>query len=125
MSDDINHPTHYTQEDKPFECIELTRLCSFDLGNAIKYLWRYKDKSNPVEDLRKAIWYLNDLHNHGRMEISTDAHLYLLLLWSRVYDQDRDEAKVWDHISCGHTVQAITAIQKLIDRAKGGEDESA
>jgi hypothetical protein len=30
-------------------------------GNAIKYLWRCESKNNTIEDLNKAIWYINKL----------------------------------------------------------------
>lgn len=60
--DNVNHPKHY--EDGPFECIELTRLLSFDWGNVVKYCYRWQSK-NGVEDLRKALWYANDAVIHG------------------------------------------------------------
>ena len=62
MSDNVNHPKHY--EDGPFECIELTRLLSFDWGNVVKYCYRWQAK-NGIEDLRKALWYANDAVIHG------------------------------------------------------------
>ncbi len=55
--DNVNHPKHY--ENGPFECIELTRLLSFDWGNVVKYCYRWQSK-NGVEDLRKALWYAKD-----------------------------------------------------------------
>lgn len=65
--DMVNHPPHYTSSDAkcskckhPIECIDVTRTMEFVQGNAIKYLWRYKDK-NGLQDLLKAQWYLNDL----------------------------------------------------------------
>lgn len=57
MQDDkINHPHHYTSG--PFECIELSERYPFPGGNAIKYAYRWQDK-NGLEDLKKALWYLN------------------------------------------------------------------
>lgn len=55
-NDNVNHPSHYTSG--PFECIELTARYPFLGGNAIKYVYRWQDK-NGLEDLRKALWYLN------------------------------------------------------------------
>lgn len=56
MSEDsVNHPNHYTSG--PFECIRLTERYGFKGGNAIKYVYRWRDK-NGVEDLKKAYWYL-------------------------------------------------------------------
>lgn len=59
--DPVNHPTHYTSHPSGVECIEITRHCSFNIGNAIKYLWRAGLKhGNAVEDLKKAVFYIND-----------------------------------------------------------------
>lgn len=54
--DMVNHPKHYTQY--KHEVIELTSCFDFVTGNAVKYLLRAADK-NGVEDLEKAVWYLN------------------------------------------------------------------
>jgi hypothetical protein len=59
MIDNIN-PPHYTQHPSGVECIQITRHMGFNLGNAIKYIWRADLKGNSIEDLQKAIWYLND-----------------------------------------------------------------
>lgn len=58
MTDNVNHPHHYA-DNGPFECIELTEQFMFNPGNAIKYVWRHNDKGKPVEDLSKALWYVN------------------------------------------------------------------
>ena len=55
-NDNVNHPSHYTSG--PFECIELTARYPFLGGNAIKYVYRWQGK-NGLEDLKKALWYLN------------------------------------------------------------------
>lgn len=57
MTDNINHPTHYTSRNIGYECIILAKHQYFCTGNAIKYLWRHKNKGNPIEDLKKARWY--------------------------------------------------------------------
>jgi hypothetical protein len=59
MSDPVNHPRHYTEHPSGVECIAITRHMGFNLGNAIKYIGR-ASLNNGVEDLRKAVWYLND-----------------------------------------------------------------
>lgn len=58
----INHPEHYNNHPSGIECIEITRHMNFNCGNAIKYIWRngLKDSSPNIEDLKKAIWYLED-----------------------------------------------------------------
>lgn len=56
----VNHPPHYNNHPSGIETIEVTRHMNFNLGNAMKYIWRCGDKGNPVQDLQKAIWYIND-----------------------------------------------------------------
>ena len=60
MTDNINHPKHYLGHPSGIECIQITRHMNFNLGNAIKYIWRADLKNNSIEDLKKAIWYIND-----------------------------------------------------------------
>lgn len=63
MSNDaVNHPSHYNSHPSGVECIEVTRHMTFNVGNAIKYLWRagLKDGNPSTQDLKKAIWYLED-----------------------------------------------------------------
>lgn len=65
--DNVNHPKHYTSHPSGVECIEIVQHHDFCIGNAIKYLWRaglktevgMVDKDKHVEDLEKAIWYIN------------------------------------------------------------------
>jgi hypothetical protein len=65
----VSHPAHYqaipaTCDNcgKPIECIVVVRHCNFNRGNAIKYVWRAgaKDPATEIEDLRKAVFYLQD-----------------------------------------------------------------
>lgn len=69
MTDLINHPPHYTSApakcDKcgdTIECIEVVRHMPFNLGCSVKYIWRagLKEGASDVQDLEKAIWYLQD-----------------------------------------------------------------
>ena len=62
MTDFVNHPPHYTSDPSGVECLEITRHRNFNVGNAIKYLWRagLKDDSKTIEDLKKAVFYIND-----------------------------------------------------------------
>jgi hypothetical protein len=56
----VNAPPHYTSHPSGIECIEITRHMGFNLGNAMKYIWRCDLKKNAVEDLRKAVFCIND-----------------------------------------------------------------
>lgn len=59
MSDLVSRPSHYTSHPSGIECIDITKHMNFCLGNAFKYIWRAGLKSaDPVQDLRKAIQYL-------------------------------------------------------------------
>jgi hypothetical protein len=58
--DPVNHPKHYTNHPSGIECIDVVRHMNFNRGNAIKYVWRAGEKGPVIEDLRKAIWYLQD-----------------------------------------------------------------
>ena len=57
--DPINHPDHYTSHPSGAECIEIAEWFPFNLGNAIKYIWRAGRKGDRLEDLRKARWYVD------------------------------------------------------------------
>lgn len=56
----VNHPPHYTSHPSGIECIQITRHMTFNLGNAIKYIWRAGAKEDRITDLEKAKWYIND-----------------------------------------------------------------
>lgn len=58
--DIVNHPPHYTSHPSGMECIQLSRLFPFSLGNFIKYLWRSGEKDDVQQERRKARWYLAD-----------------------------------------------------------------
>jgi hypothetical protein len=57
MEEKVNHPKHYTSHPSGIECIQVTEHMNFNIGNAVKYLWR-ADHKNGLEDLRKAEWYI-------------------------------------------------------------------
>lgn len=66
--DMVNHPPHYTSHPSGIECIDVIREYPYSVGVAMKYLWRAGLKKDPtmfskakeIEDLEKAIWYIND-----------------------------------------------------------------
>ncbi|MGM5532497.1 DUF3310 domain-containing protein [Mixta calida] len=66
MTDNVNHPSHYTTGG--IECIDAMKasmtseaFLGYLKGNIQKYLWRYEKKLAPAEDLKKARWYLDRL----------------------------------------------------------------
>lgn len=66
--DNVEHPFHYTSHPSGVECITVARHFCFDIGNAIKYLWRaglkkeqgMSNLEKEIEDCNKAIWYIKD-----------------------------------------------------------------
>ena len=58
MTDNVNHPKHYTSHPAGIECIQVTEHMNFNLGNAVKYIWRADLKGQSVQDLQKAKWYI-------------------------------------------------------------------
>lgn len=74
--DNVNHPTHYNSHPSGVECITITEHMNFNIGNAVKYLWRaglkygdgapqmqateaaMRSKEKHIEDLSKALWYI-------------------------------------------------------------------
>lgn len=58
MSDPVNRPAHYTSHKSGIECIQITEHMGFNLGNAIKYVWRADLKGDAIQDLRKAAYYI-------------------------------------------------------------------
>ena len=58
MSEAVNHPPHYNAHPSGVECITVVEHMGFNLGNAVKYIWRADEKGNALEDLRKAAWYV-------------------------------------------------------------------
>lgn len=77
--DMINHPSHY--ETNGFECFDaivasqgVEAAKSFCICNAMKYIWRYSHK-NGVEDIKKAIWYLNKYVELSSNEDSQELHM--------------------------------------------------
>jgi hypothetical protein len=70
IHDPVAHPSHYCKG--PVECIDAIKsalgdegFVDFCTGNAIKYLFRWRNK-NGLEDLRKAQWYVTEaIKMHG------------------------------------------------------------
>ena len=67
----VSHPDHY-QSGKGLEVIDvieaftedLSGVEAFDTGNIIKYVCRWKKKENPIQDLKKVVWYTQHLITH-------------------------------------------------------------
>ena len=68
----VNHPKHYNSHPNGIECIDIIRHYTCDIANTIKYLWRAglktelgkDDADKEIEDLHKALWYIEDYSQH-------------------------------------------------------------
>lgn len=77
----VNHPSHYGGEENPYEVIKVIDAWDlpFTLGNSVKYIAR-AGKKNPdktIEDLKKAIWYIE--HEIKKLEstIPADSEMHM------------------------------------------------
>jgi hypothetical protein len=71
---EVSSPSHYTSHPSGVECITITEHFSFNLGNAMKYVWRagLKRTSPKVQDLQKAVWYIErEIERLGKGEKGT------------------------------------------------------
>lgn len=72
MASNIDHPVHYNSHPSGVECIDIAEHHNFNVGNAIKYIWRaglkkeqgLSDFEKELEDIDKAIWYLTRHRNN-------------------------------------------------------------
>lgn len=122
MTDNVDHPKHYTGRNIGYECIDIARYQPFCTGNVIKYLWRYNGKGTPLEDLRKAQWYAHKAHT---MQETVDLYngqcktiLRKLLETTSGY-----ESAAWDGILENKWDSVLTALDIMIERT--GNDPQA
>lgn len=69
--DNVNHPKHYTKHESGIEAIDICERLGFNIGNAVKYLWRAGIKGDgavhkTIEDMQKARWYLERQASQSR-----------------------------------------------------------
>lgn len=125
--DAVNHPRHYTSHPSGIECLQITRLLPFDIGNAVKYVWR-ADLKNGLEDLRKAEFYLADHLAHfgpksgWTLKSRVDAAVPLL---ARVVEAEENEhgaghprPDFFRFIALGKVDRAWAAVGAMIQEAK-------
>jgi hypothetical protein len=67
----VDHPHHYA-DSSGVECIEVVEHLGFCLGNAIKYVWRCDEKFAPLDDLKKALWYVAYEHARKSQDVRTE-----------------------------------------------------
>lgn len=92
ISKNVNHPSHYTSSKSGVEVIEVTRCLCGSLSNCFKYIARYSGKFNPQEDVRKAVFYLNDYKEHPMMAYTCEKPEYVLDLIQKFIDVEEVDA---------------------------------
>ena len=119
MSDNVNHPSHYTAGD--IECIDAINASmspdeyrGYLKGNVIKYLWRYRlKKGDPLEDIRKAQWYLTKLEH----DLSTEyGNAVVYSTGDGVYVGSRDREAIWESKFDKEAMKIINTITLEGDR---------
>lgn len=73
MTDNVNKPAHYRSHPSGIECIQITEHMGFNIGNAVKYLWRCDLKADAIEDLEKAEWYIRREIDKRKAAAATDS----------------------------------------------------
>lgn len=114
MNDTVDHPTHYTGRDIGYECILLAKRQYFCTGNVIKYLWRYKSKGNPVEDLEKARWYARKAAT--RHEQTETAGKCGIILHKLIQSTTGLECVAWCGIGTSDWHPVIEALNRMIGK---------
>ena len=74
-NDPINHPKHYGSHPTGVKCIDIVEHFSYNVGNAVKYLWRagLKEDNPAITDLKKARWYIDRAIANEELEEHSDA----------------------------------------------------
>lgn len=66
----VDHPKHYGGKDNPYEAIKVIEAwdLGFNLGNTLKYISRAGKKDSTIQDLEKAVWYLQrEIQNRKKL----------------------------------------------------------
>ncbi len=111
----IDHPQHYNQgKYEAIDVIEDWKL-NFNLGNAIKYIARCRFKRNKIEDLEKAVWYIEREIKNTKKDISSEEE-----------STDEEEQKETEIVSCkkliANTLFNMILMKKYIEDIEREED---
>lgn len=113
MTNNINHPKHYTGRGIGYECIDLTRHQTFCVGNVVKYLWRYRSKGKPLEDLEKARWYAG--RASASQERATLERGYCeAILRYLIASTTGPERSAWTSLMMGDWRKTLAALDEMI-----------
>jgi len=112
----INHPQHYGGKDNPYEAIKVIEAwdSTFCIGNVIKYISRAgkKDQSKELEDLKKALWYLQREISKKELKIELDRKLENDLAEQLVDFNDLNDEKTEDSVSTHFSMNRSIDVRK-------------
>lgn len=120
MNDVVNHPAHYAGRNIGYECIDLAQHQIFCVGNTIKYLWRYKDKGNPTEDLKKALWYAH-LAQEKMEPVYTEVGDCESILYLLVDSTAGNERSAWVGLTLNDWQRTVEALDEMIKETRNEE----
>lgn len=86
----VNHPKHYNSHPSGVEAIDVIEWLPFNIGSALKYLWRDQHKGSQLEDLKKALWYL-ERELQRPVQLMGVIPYGTLYLFQKVYTQEPRE----------------------------------
>ena len=127
IDDMVEKPAHYRSHPSGIECIELTEMMPFSIGNACKYVFRRKDKWNTLEDLKKARWYTQRHINFGHTSVSLPSFLFdVRRLTTTLADHEDDfyVQKFWVSINWDCPDLALKNLDSEIARLEAAGDGS-
>lgn len=121
MSNSVDHPAHYNDRNIGYECIDLTQFQNFCVGNAMKYLWRFRSKGKPLEDLRKARWYARRASMLGEVVLYASGSCDRIL--RALYESTTGfECVAWQGFYTRDWHMVIEALDRMIERLENGEE---
>lgn len=122
MVDNVDHPAHYAKRDGVnFECIDLTEWQTFSTGNAIKYLWRFRSKGKPLEDLQKSLWYARRAAMLGQGV--SQANINCVDILRLLIDHTQGFERVaWQALAENDWHGYIEALDRMIERLENGKE---
>nr|DAZ39097.1 MAG TPA: nucelotide kinase [Caudoviricetes sp.] len=121
MADNINHPRHYTGRNIGYECIGITQYQTFCTGNAIKYLWRFKSKGTPLEDLQKSLWYAHRAAMLDQGVSLADIRCGTILRLLIDHTQGFERA-AWQSLAENDWHGYIESLTRMIERIENGKE---
>jgi hypothetical protein len=107
----VEHPRHYNTHPSGIECIEISRLCMSDMGQAIQYIWRAEEKHG-LEDYLKAAWFLKDLLANGLPHHPPFKAKQKLMQAARMDDCPRRQ-HLLHCIAVGELTRAVSSIEMM------------